>query len=160
MTALSEELLLERRRSVRLRRSAMLKASSKRSTAPTSRSPRRTTSWPSPSPWSTGILSLRVHHQSSPDGDGLQRLQLSAATCVFIFRTYLTVISTLTQIFDSELFGLPMDVLYKGELDTLRGQGRNITELSALAPPGGSLVQPHGLPVTHHVRVFAHERCR
>ena len=56
-------------------------------------------------------------------------------TCIFIFRTYLTVISTLTQIFDSERFGLPMDALYRPELDALRARGRTITELSALATP-------------------------
>ena len=56
-------------------------------------------------------------------------------TVVFIAKSYLTVISTLTQIFDSELFGLPMDVLYREELDALRSQKRKVAELSALVTP-------------------------
>jgi hypothetical protein len=54
-------------------------------------------------------------------------------TAVFIFKSYLTVISTLTQIFDSNMFGLPMDALYHGELDALRKANRKLVELSALA---------------------------
>jgi hypothetical protein len=54
-------------------------------------------------------------------------------TTVFIFKSYLTVISTLTQIFDSNMFGLPMDALYHGELDALRRANRKLVELSALA---------------------------
>jgi hypothetical protein len=56
-------------------------------------------------------------------------------TCVFIFKSYLDVVSTLTQIFDSPLFGLPMDSLYKGELDVLRARNRQVVELSALSTP-------------------------
>jgi hypothetical protein len=54
-------------------------------------------------------------------------------TAVFIFKSYLTVISTLTQVFDSRLFGLPMDVLYQEELDTLRNDNRKLAEIVALA---------------------------
>ncbi|SDB58302.1 hypothetical protein SAMN05660653_02950 [Desulfonatronum thiosulfatophilum] len=57
------------------------------------------------------------------------------STCVYIFKSYLTVISTLTQIADSSEFGLPMDALYRKEVDRLRNQGRFVTELSALATP-------------------------
>ena len=56
-------------------------------------------------------------------------------TVVFIAKSYLTVISTLTLIFDSELFGLPMDVIYREELDALRSQKRKVAELSALVTP-------------------------
>jgi hypothetical protein len=70
-----------------------------------------------------------------PTGMHFSAFNFLPATCVFVFRSYLTVISTLTQIFDSDLFGLPMDVLYREELDTLRSRGRRITELSALATP-------------------------
>ena len=56
-------------------------------------------------------------------------------TCIFLFKEYKTVVSTLTQIADTELFGLPMDVLYKDEIDALRDQGRKIVEISALATP-------------------------
>lgn len=53
-------------------------------------------------------------------------------TCVYVFKTYKTVIATLTEIFDTPEFGLPMDTLYKRELDALRDQGRRIVELSQL----------------------------
>jgi hypothetical protein len=56
-------------------------------------------------------------------------------TCVFVFKSYLDVVSTLTQIFDSPMFGLPMDCLYRRELDQLRGQDRLVVELSALTTP-------------------------
>ncbi len=42
------------------------------------------------------------------------------------------VVSTLTEIPDTEAFGLPMDAIYKRELDALRNKGRRIAELSAL----------------------------
>ncbi|WP_242012333.1 N-acyl amino acid synthase FeeM domain-containing protein [Pseudodesulfovibrio cashew] len=60
---------------------------------------------------------------------------LLPTTCVFVFKTYLDVISTLTQVEDSELFGLPMDALYKKEIDELRAQGRTVAEICALATP-------------------------
>lgn len=54
-------------------------------------------------------------------------------TVIFVFKSYLKVISTLTLIFDSKAFGLPMDVLYGKELDALRRQKRRLVELSSLA---------------------------
>ncbi|GFK93915.1 hypothetical protein NNJEOMEG_01753 [Fundidesulfovibrio magnetotacticus] len=54
-------------------------------------------------------------------------------TCVFVFKTYLTVISTMSYIPDTPQFGLPMDELYKDELDSLRAQGRKIIEVGSLA---------------------------
>ena len=54
-------------------------------------------------------------------------------TAVFVAKSYLTVVSTLTQIFDSDLFGLPMDSLYRKELDSLRDTNRKIVEITALA---------------------------
>ncbi|MFP3982642.1 MAG: N-acyl amino acid synthase FeeM domain-containing protein [Desulfurivibrionaceae bacterium] len=52
-----------------------------------------------------------------------------------IAKSYLTVISNLTIIFDTPEFGLPMDAIYKKELDELRRQGHCLVELSALATP-------------------------
>lgn len=52
-------------------------------------------------------------------------------TRVFIFQSQNHVIGTLTQIFDTPGFGLPMDKLYKKELDALRIGGRRIAELSS-----------------------------
>ena len=53
-------------------------------------------------------------------------------TAVFILKDS-TVISTLTHILDSKLFGLPMDGLYRKELKPLRNANRKIAELSSLA---------------------------
>tara|TARA_Y100001954_G_scaffold234121_1_gene288832 strand:- start:18474 stop:19370 length:897 start_codon:yes stop_codon:yes gene_type:complete len=60
---------------------------------------------------------------------------LLPTTCVFVFKSYLSVLSTMTYIPDTPVFGLPMDAVYKEELDTLRNQGRNIAEVGALATP-------------------------
>lgn len=54
-------------------------------------------------------------------------------TCVFVFKTYLKVISTMSYIPDTPQFGVPMDELYKEELDVLRGEGRKIVEVGSLA---------------------------
>jgi hypothetical protein len=56
-------------------------------------------------------------------------------TTHIVAKSNLQVISNLTQIFDSPKFGLPMDAIYKHELDHLREQGRSIIELSYLATP-------------------------
>jgi hypothetical protein len=56
-------------------------------------------------------------------------------TAIFVAKSYLDVVSTLTEIFDSEFFGLPMDVIYQKELDALRSKGRRIVEISALVTP-------------------------
>ena len=54
-------------------------------------------------------------------------------TVIIAAKSYLNVISTLTEIFDTKEFGLPMDSLYKNEVEQLRKQSRKIVELSALA---------------------------
>ena len=59
--------------------------------------------------------------------------QLLPETSVFVAKSYLTVVSTLTQIFDSNLFGLPMDSLFRKELDSLRDMDRKVAEITALA---------------------------
>ena len=54
-------------------------------------------------------------------------------TVVFIVKSFLTVISTLSHMADDKYFGLPMDALYKKELDELRAENRKIAEVSGLA---------------------------
>lgn len=136
MSSLSEELLHERRRSVRLRRSAMLKANLDAIDRPNIKIAETLDEWAQ-----SFALVYREYLDAGyigaphPSGLHFSVFNFLPSTCVFIFRTYLTVISTLTQIFDSEHFGLPMDALYKDELDSLRARGRKITELSALATP-------------------------
>lgn len=46
------------------------------------------------------------------------------------------VISTLSRVRDDEHFGLPMDAVYRNELDRLREQGRQVCEFCALANSG------------------------
>ena len=53
-------------------------------------------------------------------------------TIVWIVKLNHTVVSTLTQIFDSSL-GLPLDEVYEKELDELRLEGRHMVEISGLA---------------------------
>jgi hypothetical protein len=64
-------------------------------------------------------LHLNIHH-------------ILPETAVFILKSA-KVISTLTHITDTELFGLPMDSLYQEELKPLRDAGRKLVELSSLA---------------------------
>ncbi len=54
-------------------------------------------------------------------------------TNVFIFKSYLNVVSTISHILDTELFGLPLDVVYKDKIDELRGRGRKVVEIGGLA---------------------------
>lgn len=49
------------------------------------------------------------------------------------FKYKYRIIATVTKFKDSDLFGLPMDALYKKELDTLRARGRKIVECGSLA---------------------------
>ena len=80
-------------------------------------------------------LTLGYLDEPKPHGMLFGIHSLLPETAVFVAKSYLTVISTLTEIFDSELFGLPMDAIYRKELDTLREQNRKIVELSALVTP-------------------------
>jgi len=52
-------------------------------------------------------------------------------TCVFVFKSYLTVIATLTEIHDTPELGLPMDALYREQIDGLRRGNRKVVELSS-----------------------------
>ena len=58
---------------------------------------------------------------------------LLPSTKVFLFKSYLAVLSTMSHIRDTPLFGLPMDAVFKDELDALRAEGRVIAEIGALA---------------------------
>jgi len=71
--------------------------------------------------------------EPNPSEISLSVYNMLPETAVFIFKSYLTVISTLTQVFDTDLFGLPMDELYQSELDVLRNDNRKLVEIVALA---------------------------
>jgi len=77
-----------------------------------------------------GFITTPKHHEML-----YSIYSLLPRTVHVVAKTYLTVISNLTIIFDTPEFGLPMDVIYKKELDQLRAQGRCVVELSALATP-------------------------
>jgi len=70
---------------------------------------------------------------SSPSGLHFGAHHLLPKTCVFVFKAYLTVLSTMSYIPDTPDFGLPMDELYKDEVDRLRQLGRKVVEIGALA---------------------------
>lgn len=70
-----------------------------------------------------------------PSGMAFNFYSLLPSTCVFVFKSYMSVISTMTFIPDSPVFGLPLDAIYKEELDVLRNQGRQVSEVGALATP-------------------------
>ncbi len=57
---------------------------------------------------------------------------LLPTTSFFLFKSHLDVISTMAHIKDTPLFGLPMDVLYKDKLDELRARGRVVVEIGSL----------------------------
>lgn len=80
---------------------------------------------------------LRMGYLKEPQPHGMlfSAYSLLPETVIFVAKSYLTVISTLTEIFDTEAFGLPMDIIYKPEVDALRAQGRRVVELSALVTP-------------------------
>lgn len=70
-------------------------------------------------PHQSGML-LNCHH-------------LLPECCVFIFKSYLDVLSTMSFIPDTPLFKLPMDELYSDKMDELRRQGRKVAEIGSLA---------------------------
>ena len=80
-------------------------------------------------------LQMKYLSKPKPHGMLFGIHALLPETVVFVAKSYQTVISTLTEIFDTEQFGLPMDIIYRDELDGLRAQGRKIVELSALVTP-------------------------
>ncbi len=78
-------------------------------------------------------LKLGYLREPNPFKISLSIYHILPETVVFVFKSYLRVICTLTQVFDSKLFGLPMDALYREQLDSLRNENRQLVEISALA---------------------------
>ncbi|SMP63008.1 hypothetical protein SAMN06295888_11088 [Desulfonatronum zhilinae] len=129
-------LMHERRRTIRIRRSALLKTNLDDIDRPAIKVAEIRDEWrQSFALVYKEYLEQGYIKQAHPSKLSYTVYNFLPSTCVFIFKSYLSVISTLTQIFDSPEFGLPMDILYHDELNTLRDQGRIVTELSALATP-------------------------
>ncbi|MBN2233383.1 MAG: hypothetical protein JW781_11290 [Deltaproteobacteria bacterium] len=80
-------------------------------------------------------LKLGYINAPRPHGMLYDHYTLLPETAVFVAKTYLTVISSLTMITDTPEFGLPMDAIYRPELDALRKHGRRLVEMSALVTP-------------------------
>ncbi|MBW2568348.1 MAG: hypothetical protein JRD93_18220 [Deltaproteobacteria bacterium] len=127
---------IERRRTVRIKRSALLKNNLQDIDRPAIKFAETTDELEQ-----TFSLAYKEYSKSGyiPEPKPSRLLfsiyNIHPETMVFIAKSYLTVISTLTLIFDSEMFGLPMDVIYREELDALRSQKRKVAELSALVTP-------------------------
>lgn len=68
-----------------------------------------------------------------PSGMLINLYHLLPKCCVFIFKSYFDVYSTMSFIPDTQLFGLPIDDLYRNEIDRLREKGRKVAEIGSLA---------------------------
>lgn len=125
---------IERRRTVRLKRSALLKSNLDEIDRPAIKFAETQNEHEQ-----AFALVYQAYVQSSyipnpsPDGKVSSIYSFLPETFIFIAKSYQSVISTLTQIFDSKLFGLPLDSMYREELKELREQGRTIAEIGALA---------------------------
>jgi len=125
---------IERRRTIRIRRSALLDANLEALDRPSIKIAETLDEY---------MQAFTVLHDvylasgylsaPSPYGISFGLHHLLPKSCVFIFKSYLTVLSTMSYIPDTQRFGLPMDDLYKPELDRLRDSGRKIVELGSLA---------------------------
>jgi len=125
---------VERRRTIRIRRSALLDANLEALDRPSIKIAETLDEY---------MQAFTVLHDvylasgylsaPSPLGISFGLHHLLPKSCVFVFKSYLTVLSTMSYIPDTQRFGLPMDDLYKPELDTLRDSGRKVVELGSLA---------------------------
>lgn len=125
---------IERRRTIRIRRSALLKSDLETIDRPAIKIAENIDEHRQ-----AFSLVYQEYAQSGyipnpkPHGEVFSVFNLFPETAVFVVKSYLTVISTLTQFYDSELFGLPMDSIYHEELKDLRTDRRRIVEIGALA---------------------------
>ncbi|WP_035105524.1 N-acyl amino acid synthase FeeM domain-containing protein [Desulfohalovibrio reitneri] len=125
---------IERRRTIRIRRSSLLEARLEDLDRPSIKIAETLDEY---------IQSFRLVHDEYlaqgyipvPESGGMSYnlYNFLPKTCIFIFKSYLDVLSTLTYVPDNDVFGLPMDTLYKPEVDELRARGRKVVELGALA---------------------------
>lgn len=125
---------IERRRTVRIRRSALLKSQLDSIDRPAIKLAENLNEHRQ-----AFALVYQEYVQSGyipnpkPYGEVFSVFNLLPETAVFVVKSYQSVISTLSQFYDSKLFGLPMDSIYRDELLELRKKGRKIAEIGALA---------------------------
>ena len=124
---------IERRRTIRLRRSNLLECKLGQLDQPAINIAENTGEYRR----AFSLLYEEYLHEgyASPHPSGMlfSVWSLLPSTKVFLFKSYLTVLSTMSHIRDTPLFGLPMDAVFKDELDALRAEGRIIAEIGALA---------------------------
>jgi len=125
---------IERRRTIRIRRSALLDANLEALDRPSIKIAETLDEYMQAFTVLHDVY-LASGYLSAPSTYGISFGQhhLLPKSCVFIFKSYLTVLSTMSYIPDTQRFGLPMDDLYKNELDKLRDSGRKVVELGSLA---------------------------
>jgi len=124
----------ERRRTIRIRRSALLEAKMQEIDRPSIKIAETLEEY---------LQAFTILHnvyrasgylaQPHPSGMLLTRHHLLPGCCVFLFKSYLDVLSTMSFIPDTPLFGLPMDDLYHDKIEALRNQGRKVAEIASLA---------------------------
>lgn len=121
-------------RTVRFRRSALLRAGVRRNIKPEIKVAETL------SEWQDAYQLLVNEYRAAGYLDGAAPSQPICSihhflpkTKVFIAKTSNRVTATLSQYFDDPIFGLPMDSIYKEELDHLRADGRRISEIGGLS---------------------------
>jgi len=125
---------IERRRTIRIRRSALLEARMEQLDRPSIKIAENLDEYSQAFSVLHDVYQASGYlQQSHPSGLHFNRHHLLPRTCVFVFKSYLKVLSTMSYIPDTPAFGLPMDELYKAELDVLRDAGRKIVEIGSLA---------------------------
>ncbi len=129
------ETFIERRRTIRLRRSRLLECKLESLAHPTIKIAETTEEYCKAFKLVYNEYLHSGYTKAHPSGMLYNLWSLLPSTSVFVFKSHLDVISTMSHIRDAEYFGLPMDVVYQDKLDELRGQGRNIAEIGALATP-------------------------
>lgn len=126
---------IERRRTIRLKRSALLKYGLEQIDKPSIKIAETVEEYSA----AFGILYEAYHElgyvADNPAGLYCTIFHFLRQTQVFVFKQYLEAIATMSKVEDSQLFGLPMDSLFKEELDQLRAAGRRLVEFGSFAAP-------------------------
>lgn len=127
---------IERRRTIRLRRSSLIQNKLEGLDRPSIKLAETTSEFEqSFQIVHDAYLSSGYIKEPHPSGMAYSHFSLLPTTSIFIFKTFQTVISTMSFFKDTSTFSLPMDAVYKPELDVLRDKGLKIAEVGALATP-------------------------
>lgn len=95
-----------------------------------------------PAEWEEALALVTQTYRSrgyeAPDATGLRFTPFHALpdTTTVVAKHDNRVAATLSLVFDNVLLGLPMESIYKDEIDALRHNGRHIVEVTSLADSG------------------------